>query len=104
VVIVGCGDASASPKWYIVDVSIALENMVLAATGEGLGTCWIGGFIEEEVKRLLEIPESFRVVAILSLGYPREKPDIGAKLLKIVRKRKSLQEIVSSEKYGQAYM
>ena len=69
-----------------------------------LSTCWIGGFIEEEVKRLLEIPENFKVVALLSVGYPREKLDIVQKLLKLVRKRKSLQEITSSEKYGQAYM
>jgi nitroreductase len=103
VVIVGCGDTRASPKWYMVDVSIALENIVLAATCEGLGTCWIGGFVEEEVKRLLEIPENFKIVALLSVGYPREKLDIGRTILKVVHKRKSLQEIVSQEKYGQAY-
>jgi len=95
VVIVGCGDAEASPKWYMVDVSIALENMVLAATAEGLGTCWIGGFIEDEVKQLLEIPDSFRIVALLSIGYLRERAHKHG--------RKSLTEIVSSEKYGQAY-
>ena len=37
VVIVGCGDSEASPKWYVVDVSIALQSMVLTATAEGLG-------------------------------------------------------------------
>jgi nitroreductase len=103
VVIVGCGDTEASPKWYMIDVSIALENMVLAATAEGLGTCWIGGFIEEDVKRLLEIPKGFKIVALLAVGYSREKLDVGRKLLKLVRGTKSLQEIVSSEKYGQAY-
>lgn len=101
--IVGCGDTEASPKWYMIDVSIALENMVLAATAEGLGTCWIGGFIEEDVKRLLEIPKGFKIVALLAVGYSREKLDVGRKLLKLVRGTKSLQEIVSSEKYGQAY-
>ena len=103
VVIVGLGDTKASPKWYIVDVSIALENMVLAATAEGLGTCWIGGFIEYEVRQLLGIPENFKIVSLLSVGYPRETPDVGGGLLRLVRPRKSLQEITSSEKYGQAY-
>ena len=46
VVIVACGDDKKAPKWYAIDVAIATENMVLAATGEGLGTCWIGSFDE----------------------------------------------------------
>lgn len=40
VTIVGCGDQKASPNWYTVDVAIAMQNMVLTATAEGLGTCW----------------------------------------------------------------
>jgi nitroreductase len=100
-VIVACGDAKASPKWHVVDVSIALENMVLAATGEGLGTCWIGSFSEEEVKALLEIPENYRVVALLAVGYPRKKLEIGRKLLQTFLKRKKITEIVSSEKFGE---
>jgi len=103
VVIVGCGDAKASPHWYMVDVSIALENMVLAATAEGLGTCWIGGFREDEIRRLLEIPEDFKIVALISVGYPREKPEFGARLLRLLRPRKGLQEITSSEEFGQVY-
>lgn len=102
VVIVGLGDTKASPNWYIVDVSIALENMVLAATAEGLGTCWIGGFIEDEVRQLLGIPENFKIVSLLSVGYPRQKQDAGGRP-RLVRPRKSLQEITSSEKYGLAY-
>jgi len=39
VVIVACGDKEASADWYAVDVSLAVENMVLAAQAEGLGTC-----------------------------------------------------------------
>ena len=37
VVIVACGDEKKSPKWYPIDVAIAVENMVLAATGQDLG-------------------------------------------------------------------
>jgi nitroreductase len=103
VVIVGCGDTKASPDWFTVDVSIALENMVLAATAEGLGTCWIGGFQEDEVKALLEIPDHFTVVALLAVGYEREKKDGGRKL-QHRHKRKRLAEIVSGEKYGEGYV
>ena len=100
VVIVGCGDQKASPKWYTVDVAIAMQNMVLTATSEGLGTCWIGDFNESQVKETLKIPENLRVVALLALGYPREKRNLLAKIIKIVRRRKSLTEIVSFEQYG----
>ena len=100
VVIVGCGDQKASPKWYTVDVTIAMQNMVLTATSEGLGTCWIGDFNESQVKKILKIPENLRVVALLALGYPREKRDLLAKIIKIVRRKKLLKEIVSFEQYG----
>jgi nitroreductase len=100
VAIVGCGDEKASPKWYVVDVAIALQSIVLTATGEGLGTCWVGSFDEAKVKELLKIPENFRVVAILALGYPREKLDIVGKILRFVRRRKPLKKIASMDEYG----
>jgi len=99
VVIVGCGDQEASSKWYTVDVTIALEHMVLTATSEGLGTCWIGSFDENQVKELLRIPENFRVVALLALGYPREKLDVQGNILKTTRRRKELEQIVSFEEF-----
>jgi len=97
IVIIGCGDQKASPNWYIVDVSIALEHMVLTATSEGLGTCWVGSFNESEVKEMLKIPENFRVVALLALGYPREKTGLTKK---IVPERKKMEDIASSEEFG----
>lgn len=102
VVIVGCGDEKASPNWYSVDVAIAMQNMVLTATGEGLATCWIGSFSEDRVRGLLGIPDSFRVVALLALGYPREKLDIGSKILHLVRRKKSLKKMVSLDEYGRS--
>lgn len=98
VVIVGCGDRRASPEWYVVDVSIAMQNIVLAATGEGLGTCWIGSFDEALVKELLKIPEHFDVVALLALGYPREKLDL-TKIVKLIRRKKKLIEITGFDEY-----
>lgn len=98
VVIVGCANTKKSPKWSPVDVTIAMQQMVLAATAEGLGTCWIGSFSEDRVRTLLEVPEEYNVVAMLAVGYPREKLDLGAKLLRS-RNRKELSEITSHEKF-----
>ncbi len=99
VVIVGCGDRKASPKWYTVDVTIAMQNIVLAATAEGLGTCWIGSFDEGLLKKLLKIPEHFSVVALLTVGYPREKLDLTAKMVQSIRRKKRLDDIVGFEEY-----
>jgi nitroreductase len=78
VIIVACGDPKQSGfrngiNYFIVDVSIALENIVLAATDKGLGTCWIGGFNEKKVKEILGITEYIRVVSLTPLGYPADK-------------------------------
>jgi len=102
VVIVACGDTKASPKWYAVDVAIAVENMVLAATNEGLGTCWVGSFNEQQVKALVKIPEHLKVVTLLAVGYAREKMNISRSILHLVRGRKKLEDIVSAEEYGKA--
>jgi nitroreductase len=101
VVIVLCGDQKASPDWYVVDVALAGENMVLAATAEGLGTCWVGSFDEKNVKTLLGVPDNLRVVALLAVGYSVEKVSMANKILQLVRRRKSLGEIASWEMYGQ---
>jgi nitroreductase len=103
VVVVACGDAKASPDWCLVDVAIAVENMVLAATAEGLGTCWVGSFDENRVKGLLKIPDNLKVVILLAVGYARDKVDIGRKILQLVRRRKTIDAIASYEEYGQRF-
>ena len=103
VVIVGCGDHRASPRWYAIETCIAMENLVLAATGEGLGTCWIGFFNEEEIREMLKIPNRLKVVALLALGYPREKLDISAKIAHLIRPRKKLEKIAHLEEYGKKF-
>ncbi|MEO0068345.1 MAG: nitroreductase family protein [candidate division WOR-3 bacterium] len=75
-----------------VDVTIALEHIILAATAEGLGTCWIGAFIEAEVKRVLQIPEGVKPVALTPLGYPAQEPK--------PRPRKALEEIVCYNRFS----
>ena len=98
VVIVGCGDAKASPEWYVVDTTIALQNMVLAATSEGLGTCWIGSFDEALIRKLLKLPDHMKVVAMIALGHPRKKLDLTATVVR-GSNRKPMDEVVSSEEY-----
>ncbi|MEM2111174.1 MAG: nitroreductase family protein [Candidatus Bathyarchaeia archaeon] len=77
----------------LVDVSIAFTHLILAARAEGLGTCWIGLFNNEEVKKILSIPEDVNVVAITPLGYPKDE-----KFVEHVP-RKTLEEIVSTDKF-----
>lgn len=77
---------------WAVDLSIALEHLMLAATVEGLGTCWIGSFNEAEVSALLQIPPEIKIVALTPLGYPaRESPP---------RPRKPLSEIICYDRYS----
>lgn len=87
VTIVGCAHKDLiAGKWSIVDTTIALQNMVVAAWAVGVGSCWIGDFNEEKIKRLLNIPEKWNIIALVSFGYPAEKPQ--------PRKKKPLEEIV----------
>lgn len=66
---------------YPIDVAIAVDHMTLAATAEGLGTCWIGAFDPEKVRRILGIPQDIEVVELLPLGYPRDpKPAAKSRL------------------------
>lgn len=74
-----------------VDIGISLEHLILAAETEGLGTCWIGAFIEEDVRKLLEVPEEVKVVALTPLGYPACE--------KTFRGRKDIEEIVMYERW-----
>ena len=98
VVIVGCGDRVKSEKWHVIDTTIALENMVLQATSEGLGTCWIGSFNGEDVRRLLSIPDNFAVIAMLAVGHPKDGPIRSAPVSR--SQRRSSEEIVSWEEFG----
>ena len=86
-VIVGCADASSllTGKWAIVDAAIAMQNMVIASWTLGVGSCWLGDFNEKKVKELLKIPDKWKVVALVTFGYPAEQPK--------QRKKKSFEEM-----------
>jgi nitroreductase len=74
-----------------VDLSIAMAYLILEAHEQGLGTCWLGSFNEDKVKKLLDIPDSVRVVAVTPLGYAAVQPK--------PTMRKKLDEIVCYENY-----
>ena len=103
VVIIACGDKKASPRWHSVETSIALEHIVIAATALGLGTCWIGMFNEEEIRKMIDLPKRFEIIALMALGYPSGKVDLGAKLLHAIRPRKKLEDIISKETYSNSW-
>lgn len=69
-----------------VDVAIAVDHLILAATAEGLGTCWIADFDLEEAKRVLDLPDDVEPIVMTPLGYPAASPGPTS--------RKSLDEIV----------
>ncbi len=54
----------------IVDVAIAVDHLTLAARAEGLGTCWIGSFNNDQLKEFFSLPDDVDVVALTPLGYP----------------------------------
>ena len=94
VIIAALGDSETSPRWFRQDPMIALEHMVLAATALGYGTCWIGAFNENEVKRILRIPERLTVIALLPISLPDEAPP--------PKPRKPLKKIFFPEEYLEA--
>jgi nitroreductase len=96
-VIAACGTGidyvmSCGQLAHTVDVAIAVDHMTLQAVEEGLGTCWICAFSEPEVRNILQIPDSMRVVALLPIGYPDEAPES--------RPRNPIGECVSYEKFS----
>ncbi len=101
VIIAACGDHSASWKrgdgkdHLDIDVAIAIDHITLAAAELGLGTCWVCAFDAEKCKRILGLPDSFEVVALIPLGYPDEKGDTG----RFDTARKKLEEIVHWDSY-----
>lgn len=79
-------------EYYLVDSAISMEHVVLAATAEGLATCWVGLFTEQPVRELLGIPDDVKIVAITPLGYPAQERN--------PRPRKALEEILFENKWN----
>ena len=73
-------------EYWKVDAAVAMTNLSLLACAEGLGTCWIAAFKEDQIKQILGIQKG-RVVAMTPLGYAVEEKSP-------VTNRKSLDELV----------
>jgi len=82
-VIVVCAEPSKSAARYgergaglycLQDTAAAVQNILLAAWGLGLGTCWVGAFDEAGVSSVLGLEKTRRPVAVIPMGYPKEKP------------------------------
>lgn len=79
------------------DASRAIQNMLLTAWSEGIGSNWVGFWGLDPVRGLLGIPEELDVLAILPFGYPATPVGKG------VKKRKPLPEIASRERFGEPF-
>jgi len=60
---------------YPMDLAIASSHILLQAVHEGLGTCCITTFDEQEVREILSVPFSMRVVLLILIGYPDAVPE-----------------------------
>ncbi|MBI5187191.1 MAG: nitroreductase family protein [Nitrospinae bacterium] len=86
VVIAACAQPSKawvrkedSSNYAWVDVAIAVTEMILAATAEGIGTCWVASFDLARARKILNVPDGTEIVTLLTLGYPTEPLDIRKK-------------------------
>ena len=84
-----------NPKSYqfpndLSSISAAIENLMLSAVEQGLGTCWVGTFkgVEKQINKLLKTPKDQELITGLLIGYPKKayKP--------LIRKKKKLNEIL----------
>ncbi len=95
VIIVACGlnrdVMTCGHRVDTVDVSIAMSYMLLEAHEQGLGTCWMACYDENQVKELLGIPESASVVMITPLGYADESPE--------QRPRKTFEQVICYDRF-----
>ncbi len=81
-------------RWWLEDGSAAIENMLIAATALGYGSCWLEGYTlpyEREYKKLLGVPEDKRLLTLVPIGVATEWPNCPPK--------KSLEDVLHWEKY-----
>ena len=82
-----------STRWWLEDGSAAVENMLIASTALGYGSCWLEGYTlprEEEFKKLLGVPKAKRLLTLVPIGVPVEWPTI---------EKKPLEEVIHWEMY-----
>jgi nitroreductase len=80
------------------DASRAIQNMLLTAWAEGIGSNWTGFGGMDEIKQLLGIPAELNILAVLPFGYPAEEIGLG------IKRRKGLSEIAHRDRWGNPYL
>jgi len=63
-------------KYYLEDGCAATQNILLAAADLGLGACWVAGdkkAYADEIRRMLEVPEGYKLVSLLAVGHPSDR-------------------------------
>ena len=109
VIIVACANPSdalvtGGREYYLFDIGLAVENMVLAATDLGLVTHPMTGIDEAELKRILGIPPEVRFVVATPLAYPAEASyEEAAQERLSQRTRKDLSELVYRNVWGKSF-
>jgi nitroreductase len=78
-------------NYNLVDVAIAMDHLILAATNLGLGTCWIAAFNPDSAREVLELPDEVLPIIFTPLGYPADQPK--------EKERKMLSELVRFERW-----
>jgi len=106
VIIIALADSSAfygreEQKTYLLDIGLAIENLLLAATDLGLGACVTIGFFAEKLQKALKIPNRFIPIAVIPVGYESNEKfaDILIKgVTHSINRKKNFEEVVSFEK------
>ncbi|MBT3408663.1 hypothetical protein HOK68_04195 [Candidatus Woesearchaeota archaeon] len=86
--IIVCGNFQMAQKYYfergnmftIQSCAAAMENMLIEATNQKLGSNWVGAFDEQKLNEILEIEDEWKIYSILTLGYESEKTEMPNKL------------------------
>lgn len=84
---------------HLIDISIAMTHIVLAATALGIGTCFVGWFNERKLKKLLKLPLHYNIAALVAMGYPASRSTEEAIGGVAARSRRPLDDIVSYNTY-----
>lgn len=100
VLIVVTGEPEQGERFYgsrgerlytVQNCAAAVENMLLAATGLELGSCWVGAFDESQIRTILQLPEDVMPYAVVTVGYADEEP--------LLPQKKRIEWLVGMEKY-----
>ena len=74
VILVICSDKNSEVYGCLMDASMAAENLMLKAVELGLGTCAIKSYNDSAIRKILNIPERYRIEMLMSIGYPQGEP------------------------------